>query len=439
MQALFVLSLILNNNMVTRLLVIFFILVLLAFMDWYIIQAMRQLTGSFSSGLRKGVTFVAWALTIGSLVSVLLFLLTPAFQNSALRSVLGIVIFSNLITKLFMTVFLFVDDIVRLGKWVVSFFTTENSASIPNNQQPTIGNAPLIPRSEFLVKAAVVAGAVPLVGIGYGILLGAHDYRIRRITVKLPNLPKSFDGIRIAQISDIHSGSFFNKRAVKGGVEMILKEKADLIFFTGDLVNNVATEVEDYIPVFEKLKAPLGVYSTLGNHDYGDYASWPSQQAKRQNLENLKHAHKLLGWDLLMNEHRMLKQGGEQLAIIGVENYGARGNFAKYGKLAPAYAGTQDAPVKLLLSHDPSHWDAQVRPDFPDIDIMFAGHTHGMQFGVEIGNIKWSPVQYMYEQWAGLYQKGKQYLYVNRGFGYIGFPGRIGMPPEITIMELKAV
>ncbi|QHT68220.1 metallophosphoesterase [Rhodocytophaga rosea] len=425
--------------MVTRLLVIFLILVLLAFMDWYIIQAMRQLTGSFSSGLRKGVTFVAWALTIGSLISVLIFLLTPAFQNTVLRSVLGIIIFSNLITKLFMTVFLFVDDIVRLGKWIVSFFTTESSPAIPNNQQPTTSNQNVIPRSEFLVKAAVVAGALPLVGIGYGIILGAHDYRVRRITVKLPNLPKSFDGIRIAQISDIHSGSFFNKRAVKGGVEMILKEKADVIFFTGDLVNNVATEVEDYIPVFEKLKAPLGIYSTLGNHDYGDYASWPSQQAKRQNLENLKQAHKLLGWDLLMNEHRMLKQGGEQLAIIGIENYGARGNFPKYGKLAPAYTGTQDAPVKLLLSHDPSHWDAQVRPEYPDIDIMFAGHTHGMQFGVEIGNIKWSPVQYMYEQWAGLYQKGKQYLYVNRGFGYIGFPGRIGMPPEITIMELKSV
>lgn len=408
-------------------------------MDWYIIQAMRHMTSSFSSGLRKGVIFVAWAFTIGSLVSVLLFLMTPAFQNSALRSVLGIIIFSNLVTKLFMTVFLFIDDFVRLGRWVAGLFTSGSPVSVSGNQVPAATNDNVIPRSEFLVKAAIVAGTVPLVGIGYGILLGAHDYRIRRITVKLPNLPKSFNGIRIAQISDIHSGSFFNKRAVKGGVEMILREKSDVIFFTGDLVNNVATEVEDYIPVFEKLKAPMGVFSTLGNHDYGDYASWPSLQAKRQNLENLKHAHKLLGWDLLMNENRILKRNGDQLAIIGVENYGARGNFAKYGRLEPAYQGTQDVPVKLLLSHDPSHWDAQVRPQYPDIDMMFAGHTHGMQFGVEIGNIKWSPVQYMYEQWAGLYQKGSQYLYVNRGFGYIGFPGRVGMPPEITIIELKAV
>jgi predicted MPP superfamily phosphohydrolase len=193
------------------------------------------------------------------------------------------------------------------------------------------------------------------------------------------------------------------------------------------------------VPIFSKVKAPLGVYSTLGNHDYGDYVSWKSIQAKKENLRTLIQAHKEMGWDILMNEHRFLTQSGDSLAIIGVENYGARGNFAKYGRLAPAYQGTEEAPVKLLLSHDPSHWDAQVRPEFPDIDVMFAGHTHGMQFGVEVGNIKWSPVQYMYEQWAGLYQKGKQYLYVNRGFGYIGFPGRVGMPPEITIFTLKSV
>ncbi len=179
------------------------------------------------------------------------------------------------------------------------------------------------------------------------------------------------------------------------------------------------------------------MYSTLGNHDYGDYVSWPDAQAKRQNLENLKYAHKLLGWDLLMNEHRLLKQGGDQLAIIGIENWGAKGRFSKYGKLAQAHQRTDGAAVKLLLSHDPSHWDAQVKPEFKDIDVMFAGHTHGMQFGVEVGNIKWSPVQYMYDQWAGLYEEAGQYLYVNRGFGYLGFPGRIGMPPEITLMELK--
>jgi predicted MPP superfamily phosphohydrolase len=336
--------------------------------------------------------------------------------------------------KIFITVFLFIDDFVRLFRWIGSLFGKDPAVAAGASES----SGTQIPRSEFLVKTAVIAGSLPIIGVGYGIIVGAHDYRIRRVTLNLPNLPKSFDGIRIGQLSDIHSGSFFNKTAVKGGVEMLMREKADMVFFTGDLVNNVAPEVVDYIPIFKHVKAPLGVYSTLGNHDYGDYTSWPSIQAKKQNLLNLMEAHKELGWDLLMNEHRFLTQGSDTMAIIGVENYGARGNFAKYGKLAPAYAGTEEAPVKLLLSHDPSHWDAQVRPEFPDIDAMFAGHTHGMQFGVEVGNIKWSPVQYMYQQWAGLYQKGRQYLYVNRGFGYIGFPGRVGMPPEITIFTLKS-
>jgi predicted MPP superfamily phosphohydrolase len=379
-------------------------------------------------------------LTAGSIGSILLLILIPAVREAGtFRNFLISFIFINVVVKLFITFFLFIDDFIRLIRWITGFFTNTPPEITTSTSAPAIHNQNLIPRSEFLVKTAVIAGALPVIGMGYGILIGAHDYRIRRITVKLPNLPKSFDGLRILQISDVHSGSFFNKKAVKGGVEMILREKADVIFFTGDLVNNIASEVEDYIPVFNKLKAPLGVYSTLGNHDYGDYVSWPSVQAKKQNLENLKQAHKLLGWDLLMNENRILKQSGDQLAIIGVENYGAKGRFPQYGKLAEANRGTHDAAAKLLLSHDPSHWDAQVRPDYPDIDIMFAGHTHGMQFGVEIGNIKWSPVQYMYEQWAGLYQKDNQYLYVNRGYGYIGFPGRVGMPPEITIMELKSV
>jgi uncharacterized protein len=222
---------------------------------------------------------------------------------------------------------------------------------------------------------------------------------------------------------------------VKGGVEMVLKEKPDLILFTGDLVNNESREVNEYIDVFNKLRAHLGVYSITGNHDYGDYKSWPDQAAKKKNFIDLMEAHRLLGFDLLMNENRSLRQNGESLAIIGIENWGA-GRFSKYGKLAVAYAGIEEASIKILLSHDPSHWDAQVRPQYGDIDLTLSGHTHGFQFGVEIGNFKWSPSQYAYKQWAGLYQEGNQYLYVNRGFGYIGYPGRVGMPPEITILEL---
>jgi len=242
--------------------------------------------------------------------------------------------------------------------------------------------------------------------------------------------------VRIAQVSDIHSGSFFNKTAVKGGVEMVMKEKPDMIFFTGDLVNNESTEVKEYIDVFNKLRAPLGVYSVTGNHDYGDYKSWSSKEVKQQNFNDLIEAHRLLGFDLLMNENRFVEQGGEKLAIIGIENWGA-GRFSKYGKMDQAYAGTEEASAKILLSHDPSHWDAQIRTTYKDIDLMLSGHTHGFQFGVEIGGFKWSPSQYAYKQWAGLYKEGEQYLYVNRGFGYLGYPGRVGMPPEITILELK--
>ncbi len=296
------------------------------------------------------------------------------------------------------------------------------------------GNA--IPRSEFLAKTAIVAGTLPLVAMSWGIISGAHDYRVRRKTIYLPNLPNSFDGITIGQVSDIHSGSFFNKTAVKGGVEMMMKEKPDLLFFTGDLVNNETSEVNEYINIFDKLKAPLGIYSTTGNHDYGDYKSWDSAQAKSRNFKDLIEAHKLLGYDLLMNENRIIELGGEKMAVIGNENWGA-GRFTKYGDLDKAYRGSEEAAVKLLLSHDPSHWDAQVRPNHGDIDVMFAGHTHGFQFGVEIGSFKWSPAQYGYKQWAGLYTEGNQHLYVNRGFGYLGYPGRVGMPPELTIITLK--
>ncbi len=419
--------------MTSRLLVLMIIVLVFFGVDYYVYQAFRTLPESF----RRPVQLASLALSVGSVVSLLLFFLVPGMQGATMRNFMATLIFTNLLVKLFAGIFVFFDDIVRLGKWLFSKFSSSEN-SIPETVKTP--DAPSIPRSEFLIKAAAIAGAVPLIGVGYGILLGAHDYRIRRVTLRLPNLPRSFDGVRIAQISDIHSGSFFNKRAVLGGVEMLLREKPDLVFFTGDLVNNTADEVTDYIPVFQKIKAPLGVFSTLGNHDYGDYVAWESKAAQAKNIQNVMQAHKLLGWDLLMDENRKLVQGGDEISLIGIQNWGK--SFSKHGNLAKAYQGAEDAPVKLLLSHDPTHWDAQVRPGFPDIDVAFAGHTHGAQFGVEIGSIKWSPVKYAYRQWAGLYQEpnatGKmQYLYVNRGYGYIGFPGRVGMPPEITIFELK--
>ena len=216
-----------------------------------------------------------------------------------------------------------------------------------------------------------------------------------------------------------------------------MKEKPDLILFTGDLVNNVADEMEDYMDVFDKLNAPLGIFSTLGNHDYGDYVSWDSEEAKKANLEKLKNVHAKLGWRLLMNEHVALEKEGEKIAVIGIENWSAKARFPKYGDLKKAYSGAEKYPYKILLSHDPSHWRAEVCESYRDIDLMLAGHTHGMQFGVEIPGIKWSPVQYVYKEWAGLYENALQKLYVNRGFGFIGYPGRVGILPEITVLELN--
>ncbi|HEX3384359.1 MAG TPA: metallophosphoesterase, partial [Mucilaginibacter sp.] len=234
-----------------------------------------------------------------------------------------------------------------------------------------------------------------------------------------------------------HSGSFYNKKAVAGGVDMLLREKPDLIFFTGDLVNVYSHEMRDYQDIFARVKAPLGVFSSLGNHDYGDYLDWPNESWAQRNFQYLLDTHKNMGWDLLRNDHRRLKVNGEEIGILGVENWGAVNRFPNRGRLDLAMKDTGDLPVKLLLSHDPSHWRAQVL-DHPEIDVMFAGHTHGMQFGVRTKEFQWSPIRYIYKEWAGLYRERDQQLYVNVGYGFLGYPGRLGILPEITIFTLKA-
>lgn len=411
-----------------KLMAIALLLLILLLIDWYVFQAVLNVSSSWNPAPRTLTRYAYWGFTLLIIAGVLWYYYgNPDGGNGKLRDMVRAVIFISYLSKVFGVLFLIVDDVQRGVRWVVAFF---NKGAEPS----TGGNT--IPRSEFLMKTAVIASAVPFTAMAYGIISGAHDYRVRRKTIYLPNLPKSFDGLRIGQVSDIHTGSFFNKTAVQGGVEMMMKEKPHLIFFTGDLVNNETSEVKEYVDIFAKLKAPHGVYSTTGNHDYGDYRGWNTVEAKRKNFKDLIDAHHYMGYQLLMNENKILEESGDKLAILGIENWGA-GRFSKYGKLDQAYAGTEESAVKLLLSHDPSHWDAQVRKNYPDIDVSFAGHTHGFQFGVEVGDFKWSPSQYVYKQWAGLYQEGNQYLYVNRGFGYLGYPGRIGIPPELTIIELK--
>jgi predicted MPP superfamily phosphohydrolase len=292
-----------------------------------------------------------------------------------------------------------------------------------------------IPRSTFLSWLGLGLG-----GTLFGTLLfgfsNKYNYQVKKIKLSFKNLPAAFKGMRMVHISDIHSGSFQDIRAVNKGIDLILKQQPDLIVFTGDLVNDRATEMDPYQNSFGRLTAPLGVFSTLGNHDYGDYVQWPTAQAKVDNLEALKKVHANMGWRLLMNEHVVLEKNGEKIALLGIENWGAKARFPKYGKMDLAHPGTENIPFKILLSHDPSHWDAQIVPEYPGIDLMLSGHTHGMQFGLENPYFKWSPVQWMYKQWAGLYEQGAQKLYVNRGYGFIGYPGRVGILPEITVIEL---
>ena len=410
-----------------RMITFFIVTAIFLLIDYYVFQAILMVSKDWSLLWKNILRYGFWVPTILSIAAVTWWTFGDPYTSSAgFRNWVLTGLISVYFSKLFAVVILFIDDLYRGGKWLLNFFYKGANGDMP-------GEA--ITRSEFLSKTALVAAAIPFGTMAYGIISGAHDYRVKRVTVKLPNLPKSFDGIKLAQISDIHSGSFFNKTAVKGGVEMLMNEKPDFVFFTGDLVNNETKEVHDYIDILSKVKAPLGVFSVTGNHDYGDYQPWATKEAKNKNFQDLVQAHKLLGYDILMNEHRFIEIGGEKIAILGNENWGTK--FSQHGKLDQAYNGTEEAAVKLLLSHDPSHWDAQVRKLYPDIDMMFAGHTHGFQFGVEIGNFKWSPSQYAYKQWAGLYKEDNQYLYVNRGFGYLGYPGRIGMPPELTIIELK--
>ena len=345
------------------------------------------------------------------------------------RAVILVAFFLSFVTKIFFLPFLFIDDIRRGIIWL----SRKKSKTIPQEQ---IGDENKIPRSEFIVKSGLLVAAIPLASLSWGIASGAYDYQLKRRKLYLKNLPKAFHGLKLAQISDVHSGSFYNKKAVLGGVEMMLAEKPDLIFFTGDLVNNLASEMRDYQDIFSKVKAPLGVFSILGNHDYGDYyyGKEPSA-AKAKNLEVVKKIHGLMGWDLLLDEHRRIKVDNEEIGVLGCQNWGA-GRFIQKGDLEKTLRGTDDLQTKLLLSHDPSHWRAQILTH-PDIDVTFSGHTHGMQFGVRTKEFQWSPVEYIYKEWAGLYKEKEQQLYVNVGYGFLGYPGRVGILPEITIFELQ--
>lgn len=398
-------------------------------LDWYVFLAFRLVTQHLPERWKWFVYGVYWLFPA---LAVFIYIAGPLVHIDQWPKVLRINVYSILIglfiAKFIAAAFFVADDIRRAvhytgGKLFYRFIQNE---SFP---------AATINRSVFLSWLGFTVGG----GVFGSLLWGfGNKYKYRIVPVKLsfPNLPDAFRGTRIVHISDIHSGSLTDKKAVELGVQQILDLKPDMICFTGDLVNDHADEMNDYKDVFARLTAPMGVYSCLGNHDYGDYRLWSNAAEKVANLERLKGIHGEMGWELLMNEHRVIERAGHRIAILGIENWGAKANFAKYGRMQDAHKDTKAFPFKILLSHDPSHWEAEILRDYTDIDLMLSGHTHGMQFGVEIPGFRWSPVQYVYAQWAGLYRKAHQHLYVNRGFGFIGYPGRVGILPEITLIEL---
>ncbi len=401
------------------------LLLLLFLFDSYIFQAFVLVAEAWSPTAQYLWYGFFWSIPVALIV----FLLGGGFprqfqQNKQFLTWLRAILFIAYFSKMIIGSVLVLDDFRRL---VLSLY--ESMSGFASYEMV---------RSVFNAELAIGIGAIPFFLLTYGIIRNPYRYKIFREKIPIKNLPEQLVGLKNVQISDIHSGSFTLREPVKEAIRLINEQGADLVFFTGDLVNAVATEMLPFMDIFDKIRAKHGVYSILGNHDYGDYYAWENQAAKQQNFQNLLQTHRELGWDLMLNENRLLEINGEKIAVIGVENYSASARFHKYGNLQQAYVGTEGASLKLLLSHDPSHWDDEVTKKYSDIAVTFSGHTHGLQFGIEIpGWWRWSPIKYIYQKWAGLYREGQQYLYVNRGLGFLGYPGRVGILPEITVIELE--
>lgn len=418
------------STIIIRITLFLFVLLLI---DFYAFKGIRSGFSFINSSKTKQlITYTYWGITALFVTYTIAVFFTfdrnVGPQKTTFAILLGIFVLLY-VPKLVLCIFLLAEDAFRLlraagvgvGKVVSSNFTDTSY---------------FISRRQFVSQIGIALAAIPFIGILYGVTKGKYNYTVHKVKLKFKNLPEAFHGLTITQLSDIHVGSFDNRDEVKRGIELVNEQKSDLVFFTGDMVNNHAHEMEPWIDVFNKIEAPLGKYSILGNHDYGDYVEWNSVDEKNKNLNRLKEIHQELGFKLLLNEHVKIKKDADELNLVGIENWGT-GGFAQYGDLSKALTGLPNDAFKILLSHDPSHWEEQVKNNASDIHLTLAGHTHGMQFGVEIPWLKWSPVKYRYPRWAGLYAEDIKHLYVNRGFGFIGFPGRVGIWPEITVITLE--
>ena len=396
-------------------------LLLLVFFQWYSYQALK--TAISNRWILYGYVFFT-VIIVGNLLFYTLILERNTTNEPLLMYAIGFFL-SLLIFQLLVSVILLAEDVFRIPQALYSFLKR-----VPEQTQF------IHSRRKIISQIALGLASIPFASLLYGMYRGKYNYKVLSYNLEFEDLPDAFDGFKITQISDIHSGSFDNQTKVQYGVDLVNQQKSDLVLFTGDLVNNRADEIKPWIKIFNKIKAEFGVFSILGNHDYGDYMRWESPAAKRKNMEDLYDAHNEMGWDLLLNESRFIEKDGERLAIIGVENWGS--GFKKAGDLNKALNKVSEKDFKILLTHDPSHWEAQVIPHPFKIHLTLSGHTHGMQFGIEIpGIIKWSPAKWRYKQWAGVYSEKNQYLNVNRGFGYLAYPGRVGMWPEVSVITLS--
>lgn len=395
-------------------------LIFLSLIDWYTYQAFKT---SFPSQTWVKIGYWLFSVLVYAYIGYGFLTFSREAMNPSFGTMVSLMILS-LVPKLIILTILFGEDVLR--------FFTGSFQSISGNRQGDF----LPDRRKFISQTALFLSAIPFVGILHGVLIGKYRYRVIKHTLEFDDLPSAFDGFKITQISDIHSGSFDDKKKLEYGIDLINQQNSDVILFTGDLVNNHAGEMEPWMETFKKLQAPLGKYSILGNHDYGDYMYWPSQEAKTENLKRLFQVQEELGFKLLRNENIKIEKNGSSIDLIGVENWGK--GFAQYGDLPKAAANLSAASFKILMSHDPSHFDEEVKNFAHHIHLTLSGHTHGMQFGIEIpGWIKWSPSSLRYPKWAGLYEEMGRYLHVNRGFGFLAFPGRVGIWPEITVLELR--
>lgn len=411
---------------------IFLILLILLAIDFYVFQGVKAIMQLRSANVQRTVYFIYWSVVaLCMLVIVSGNIFDWHLWPKALRTYAFALVLITYLSKIFVVVFLLIDDVLRLFRWISGYVVDTFFRSDKNIATTGIN------RYQFLVRLGFVVGSIPFLSMTYGMLGNAYNYKLRKVKLNFPNLPDAFDGLKMIQISDLHLGSFMGTNHLEKAVKIIQEQNADVIFFTGDLVNDREVEAIEFTDTLRGMTAPLGVYSIFGNHDYGDYYHWPTVEEKQANRENLVAFQKDLGWKLLLNEHTYIEKGQDRIGLIGVENWSARLNFKRYGDMKKAVDGMEPAAFNILLSHDPSHWKAEITSQYKNVDVMLAGHTHGMQWGVEIPGVKWSPVKYFYKEWIDLYQEANQYLYVNRGLGFLGYPGRFGILPEITLFELN--